>query len=254
MSLINDALKKAQRQRTEGNPAPAEVSAPGTTPEQLHRVARREKPAGFRAQLLLIAGGAIATVLVLGLGAMYFFRSNQPAAVPASPAPVATAPTTAAVQTPQPKVATPAAAPATLSVSSPQTTNPVPTGTPAPAAQFPVATAPAPSTPAVSTPVQFALPAAPAVETTPVTAAATGASSPGSADRPKPSTRMIGVIEHFRVGGIRMAGTDSKVLMNDKVYRLNDTVDYELNIRLTGIEPKALTFEDSHGAIYVRTF
>ena len=65
---------------------------------------------------------------------------------------------------------------------------------------------------------------------------------------------MISVIEHFRVGGIRMAGADSKVLMNDKVYRLNDIVDYELNIRLTNIEAKALTFEDSRGAIHVRTF
>ena len=65
---------------------------------------------------------------------------------------------------------------------------------------------------------------------------------------------MIGVIEHLRVGGIRVAGTESKVLMNDKVYRLNDVVDYELSIRLTGIETKALTFEDSRGAVHTRTF
>ena len=65
---------------------------------------------------------------------------------------------------------------------------------------------------------------------------------------------MIGLIEHYRVGGIRVSGTESKVLMNDKVYRLNDTVDYELGIRLTGIATKALTFEDAHGSVYTRNF
>ena len=65
---------------------------------------------------------------------------------------------------------------------------------------------------------------------------------------------MIGVIEHYRVGGIRVSGTESKVLMNDKVYRLNDIVDFELGIRLTGIEPKALTFEDARGAVHTRNF
>ena len=65
---------------------------------------------------------------------------------------------------------------------------------------------------------------------------------------------MIAVIEHFRVGGIRVSGTESKVLMNDHVFRLNDTVDHELEVRLTGIEPKALTFEDAHGAVYTRNF
>jgi len=65
---------------------------------------------------------------------------------------------------------------------------------------------------------------------------------------------MIGVIEHLKVGGIRVAGTESKVLMNDRVYRINDIVDFELGIRLTAIEAKALTFEDSRGAVHVRTF
>ena len=65
---------------------------------------------------------------------------------------------------------------------------------------------------------------------------------------------MISVIEHLRVGGIRVAGAESKVLMNDKVYRLNDTIDHELEIRLTGIEVKALTFDDVRGAVYTRNF
>ena len=65
---------------------------------------------------------------------------------------------------------------------------------------------------------------------------------------------MIGVIEHYKVGGIRVSGTESKVLMNDRVYRINDIVDHELGIRLTGIETKALTFEDARGAVFTRNF
>lgn len=65
---------------------------------------------------------------------------------------------------------------------------------------------------------------------------------------------MIGVIESFRVGGIRVSGADSKVLMNDRVYRLNDIVDHELGIRLTVIETRTLTFEDERGAVHVRNF
>ena len=83
---------------------------------------------------------------------------------------------------------------------------------------------------------------------------APSAPSPTPADHPKPSARMIAVIEHFRVGGIRVAGAESKVLMNDHVFRINDIVDHELDIRLTAIEPKALTFEDARGAGYTRNF
>lgn len=252
MSLINDALKKAQRQRTEGNPSPADTTAPSTSsPEQLHRVARREKPAGFRSQLMLIGGGAVAAVILVGIGATFFFRSNdQPAATPAQPAHVAATPTpavTAPVNPPSATIPPPApAAPATLTVALPPAQATAPASSPA--QQSPIASPATSATP----PSQFVV--SPATVSEPVAAPATSVATPVAADRPKPSTRMIGVIEHFRVGGIRVSGAESKVLMNDKVYRLNDMVDFELGIRLTGIETKALTFEDGRGAVHTRTF
>jgi hypothetical protein len=65
---------------------------------------------------------------------------------------------------------------------------------------------------------------------------------------------MITIIENLHVAGIRAAGEDSKVLMNDRVYRLNDIVDHELGIKLTVVTTKALTFEDDQGAVYTRNF
>ena len=244
MSLINDALKKAQRQRDEGTPPATDPTAQNAAPEQLHRVVRREKPAGFRSQLLLVGGGAVAAVLLLGIGAMFFFRSSeQPAASAAKPTQVAN---------PTPAVATPPpAAPATPAVVA-QAPAPTPPPVSAPTAALPVAiVAPPAVAPAAPASPQFTLPPAPVAEVAPI---ATSVLPPAPTERPKASTRMIGVIEHYKVGGIRMAGADSKVLMNDKVYRINDIVDHELNIRLTNIEAKALTFEDSRGAVHIRTF
>lgn len=255
MSLINDALKKAQRQRDEGTTPPTEDTAQNTAPEQLQRVARRAKPAGFRSQLMLIGGGAAAAVVLLGVGAVFFLRSGeQPAPSPATPTPVASAPAQA-VASPAAQIA-PAPAPATptaLTVALPPTQSPAPEPTPAQVAvAAPAPVAPAPLQPATG---QFVLPAPPATEPAQISdSSATTAPAPTVVERPKPSTRMIGVIERYRVGGIRVAGAESKVLMNDKVYRTNDIVDHELGIRLTAIEPKALTFEDSRGAVHTRTF
>lgn len=247
MSLINDALKKAQRQRSEGNPSAAEVTSQNAAPEQLHRVARREKPAGFRSQVMLIGGGAAAAVVLLAIGAVFFFRSGEPPpALPAQPTQIATAPT-AVPSVPATQTA-PTVSPAALVPALPAASTP----SPAPAQQLTL-TDPAAPTPSPAS-GQFVLPPAPVTETAAIATTTPTAPTPAVADRPKPSTRMIGVIERFRVGGIRVAGTESKVLMNDKVYRLNDTIDHELGIRLTGIETKALTFEDSRGAVHTRTF
>jgi hypothetical protein len=75
-----------------------------------------------------------------------------------------------------------------------------------------------------------------------------------STERPKASVHMVTIIENLRVAGIRAAGDDSKVLMNDRVYRLNDIIDHDLGIRLTGVTAQSLTFADDSGAVYTRNF
>lgn len=66
--------------------------------------------------------------------------------------------------------------------------------------------------------------------------------------------RAIQFIDGIKVAGIRASAADSKVLMNDRVFRVGDTVGYELGIRLVGITASSLTFEDAHGARYTRNF
>ena len=42
--------------------------------------------------------------------------------------------------------------------------------------------------------------------------------------------------------------------MNDRVYRVGDTVDLALGIKLEAVAPDSLTFVDAHGASYKKNF
>jgi hypothetical protein len=66
------------------------------------------------------------------------------------------------------------------------------------------------------------------------------------------SGKAIDYIENLHVAGVRASATDSKVLMNDRVYRLGDMVERELHLRLVGITSGSLTFENEAGARYTR--
>jgi hypothetical protein len=61
-------------------------------------------------------------------------------------------------------------------------------------------------------------------------------------------------IDNIRVAGIRASATDSKVLMNDRVYRAGDLVEHEMGLKLIGITSSSLTFEDPNGGQYTRNF
>lgn len=66
--------------------------------------------------------------------------------------------------------------------------------------------------------------------------------------------RAIQYIENIKVAGIMARPTDSKVLMNDRVYRIGSLVEAEMGLTLVGITSNSLTFEDGHGGRYTRTF
>jgi hypothetical protein len=229
MSLINEALKKAQRQRLEGSapPVPETPSAPPA--DSGPRVAKRSKPTDFRSQMLLLIGGGLAFICALAVAGFFLLRSNAPEA-PAAPS--VPAPATSAAAAPVVKPPEPITLPATTPAAAPPSTPP---------AASSAASLPAPS-PAVNAP------------TAPATALRSGQEPPPPPERPKPTPRMIAIIEALKVAGIRASGAESKVLMNDRVYRLNDTVEHELNIRLVGVTVNSLTFEDERGATYTRSF
>lgn len=237
MSLINDALKKAQKQRT--GEAPLLAALPGVGGQSAARISRRARPDGFNPLLLRGALGA-AVLLVLVVGGYFAFRGKSeagPRKTESSPAQVAAAPSS--VVSPPASASPPVTRPPSSEPASPAFTLPI-TPVPAPASQLPapsLAKAPSPA-------------AVPAAVISPPSAEASAPPRP----EPKLEPRAVQYIENIKVAGIMARATDSKVLMNDRVYRIGDTIEYEMGIRLVGITANSLTFADGSGARYTRTF
>lgn len=242
MSLINEALKKAQRQRAAetGGIAPASQEPLPSTPQT--PIHRRRNPLAAQTVVLITIG----CVLLLGGGvatAVLLFSSDSPPEVASAPRP------------------TPATQPAPVAVPEPPALAPIvavpPPEPPAPAAipvtpQPPVAPTPAPSVtppaPVAATPV-----VTPAPAPTP-TLAPTPAPPPPTEGPPKADPRVYVFLDRIRVAGIRASDDDPRVLMNDRMYRLNDMVEPVLQLRLTGISSLALTFTGPNGFVYTRNF
>lgn len=242
MSLINDALKKAQRLRHEQQAAAtaAEEALSGTP------IKKRGKP--MRAQsLILICAGAAVLVVASVLATFFLLTRDEPPPTPkpaikpapltesATPSPVIVAPVIPHVQ---PTSAT------TPLAETPATTAPTPivAATPTPP---PTAVA---DTPIASSPVKTE-PTPPA----PTTAATLPAPAPPKAAADDAAKEKIAAfLDALRVTGVRSSGADSKVLMNDRVYRVNDLVDRSLGLKLIKVESDTLTFSDAAGATYTK--
>ncbi|HTZ19355.1 MAG TPA: hypothetical protein VMC06_00610 [Opitutaceae bacterium] len=260
MSLINDALKKAQNMRTQG-PAAGAPPLPG---DSLGPVAKRARPMPARWLAGIVAG---AVVLVAGSVLATVFWLRKPEAIPA-PKPIASAhavseSSPSPLPPPEVKIVEPApalktAAPVPVAVVAPaitvnETVPVAPKTEPRPAAPLPVAT-PAPDE--HTAPPAIARTVAPPVSEVPAPAVAIAESRPAPppAPVPKHDARAQAFIEALRVTGIRASGSDSRVLMNDRVFRLNDIVDRPLGLRLTGVAADQLTFTDPNGMVYTRNF
>lgn len=70
----------------------------------------------------------------------------------------------------------------------------------------------------------------------------------------KPTVRIQALVDKFRISGIRLSDTDSKVILNDHLFRIDDPVESSLGLRLTKIEEHRLTFVDADGNTYVKRF
>jgi pyruvate/2-oxoglutarate dehydrogenase complex dihydrolipoamide acyltransferase (E2) component len=274
MSLINDALKKAARQRAqeEGDIAPLMPGGGGRA---------HSRPPARAQNMVLIGGAAIALVVVSAVVTGIFVSGRsapkaaaafaQPAAQKAQPTPETQA---TAVHIPQISLAS---APATHAPAKAAET---------PAAEAPpkaraaaVAAPPAAATPGASAQVAVRVP-----ETIPQAAATAGAGAsqaptqnpppaavapapvatpvPVAATAPTPTPAVIqslgervqAVIDHIQISGVRYSGADSKAIIDGHIYRVNDLLDRTLGIRLSKFDPDHLTFVDPSGAKYVKSF
>jgi len=62
--------------------------------------------------------------------------------------------------------------------------------------------------------------------------------------------KVYAVIDKLRITGVRGTGSEARVLMNEKVYRINDLVDRELGLRLVEVTSGQLGFVDATGQKY----
>lgn len=234
MSLINDALKKAQRQRAEAPAATAEGAPAGGA-----RIAKRGRALSSNTMVLIGSGALVLIVLSV---VITFNLVNTPA-TPARPAPAASAP----------------AAP----VEPAAITAPTPTSTPASAPAPAPAAAPAPEVAAASAP-KISVPIASLNTPAPAPAVAPPATPEATAPTPPPivispaelpaDERAVAFIETLRVTGIRSFGNESRVLMNERVYRVNDLVERNLGLKLSAVKSDSLVFTDPRGKTYTKNF
>lgn len=169
-----------------------------------------------------------------------------------------TAPTTGRVAS-----ATPTAAVAVAEKPEPATVNPALATAPAAKPSQPVAPEPAATTQPVATPVVASpLPVASRNRPTSAPSGQVQIMQDNAPSQPQPQAvaqldadpAVLTYLETARVTGVRASATDPKVLMNSRVYRLNDVVDRTLQLRVTKIESRGLEFSDSRGFVYTKLF
>lgn len=224
MSLINDALKKAARQRAEEQ---ADVVAP------MPGGGNRHAPGSggpMRTQTMVLIGAAALGLIVVSAVVTGVFVAGKSEQKTGTMAPVPT----------------PTPSPQKVVVQSPVIALPQVLQTSAPSPTPVAATKPA------SAPVLHPLPAARQVPS-PVISAPAAAASVASA--PESHNDLIqGIIDRYRISGVRAAGLDSKALVDGHVYKVNDLIDKSLGLKLVKVESDHLTFVDAQGETYVRSF
>lgn len=230
MSLINDALKKAQNRHGDSTPATPSVAGPAAIPS----VPRKGKTP-FGKIALICVGIALLSAAVSTTVILLVVRDDKPTPLLA---PVATPPA-------QPAPSTPVA---TAPTSSP-ITDPSP---PASVATTPILAQP--SAPSPVTPTDIENPIQPASTAAPVVSLPSPIVAEPAAPAIKIGTRIQAFIDRLRITSIRISDTGNKVILNDRLFRENDLVEPALGLRLTAIEPKLLTFTDESGNIYLRHF
>lgn len=288
MSLINDALKKAQKQR-EMNPGvtpppgmPPPPAPPSAAPSPAPGSGSNQPAAAGKHFTLLIAGAAVLVSLSVAV-TVYLVRQprveTRPAVVttPATQPVVAannTAPTTAApAQTsPAPNSAatgnrnginvsiggsttmlTPGS---TASVARPSpTVAPGASAVSAPAAANPGVATVAPRNEGAPAPTPVTFPSVGMPNTVEIGEPMGG--RPASAAEAPPvkiTLRIQGMVNKFRISGIRVSDTDSKVILNDHLFQVGEVVEPSLGLKLSKIEPHLLTFTDADGNKYLKRF
>lgn len=271
MSLINEALKKAQRQRSlDSAPlasAPSGVAAAAVA-THVRAASHKRSFAPLWFGLGVLAIGAGAAVLVMRYGFERGAEATQVSAVPQRP--VAPTPSTPAPALAQTSPSLPGGAEPTV---PPIVLPPLSAGSAAPAAAQPPA-APAPASPAIA--VTPASPSSTAVATQAAPSLRQADSAPAAvAPAPAPAAaatiaqvvpvaavddsaerraKIQAFLNTARITGVRGGDRDARLLMNERVWRLGETVAPELGLRLQAVRAGWIVFSDAQGKTYEKAY
>lgn len=227
MSLINEALKKAQRQRS----GDTLKEIPGVYETPSGRMERRGSSSKGQTILLLAAGAVVLIVLSAVVAVFVVNRSPE--------APVKTTIIASTKSLP----------PVDLDAPSPTIVAPV--ITPPPRAAEPTPIEPLHTSPTEAESISVAPIATTATASEPV--AATPVAIPPISRAPQADPKIWAFVDAVHVTGVRTSDKVGKVLMNDRVYRVNDYVDRTLGVKLAKIAEDQLTFVDENGFMYTKS-
>ena len=228
MSLINQALRKAQRDRTPNRMAPPSENS--AMPDQVRTAGN-----GMNTNLVIGLVAGFASLIGLVVGLMFVVLQKDPAPVPHP------APSVAVTQAPQPATvpAQPLAAPTTPAlIPAPAPTAPVATESPSLLEELRIAREAA-----------EAKAAAEAAEARKVEAAALAAKAKAAAG---PSKDIIKWLETATISGVRLSESGSKVILNNKSYAVGDIVNFGLGLKVLIIQQQRVLFIDANGKKYLK--
>ena len=212
MSLINQALRKAQQQRT---PNRETTPADQTRAPQQNNYPQRSSTPKPGLLIGLIVGIAVLIGLVAGLTIIVLRNAPAPSAQPAT-APVAA-----------PAISQPALQPLTAAQPS---TAPIQTSNS--------------GSPSVLDELRQARQAAEAKAAEDTLATKKTAA--------QPSQDIIKWLSKARVSGVRLSGSGNKVILNNKAYSVGDTVNLALGLKVLIILEKRILFVAPNGKKYMK--
>jgi hypothetical protein len=217
MSLINDALKKAARQRAEAQgdlpPMPGGGGGGGARGPMKKQT------------MILIGAGALVLVVVSAVVTGALMATKPTAKVAPMEAPAASAPAhapAAKIEVTSPVIA--------VATPPPEVRAPSPSPVPSPTPTLVAKAAPSPVPQIV-------------------------AHTEGPADtKGAPRQQIQDMVNAYHVAGVRPQGANGKAIIDGHLYRVDELMDGPTGLRLVGIDYDHLTFKDAEGATYLKVF
>ncbi len=253
MSLINQALRKAQRDRT-----PNRMVQPGEQPAAGGYAATPASDLGMKPSLMigLIIMVALLIGVITGLSIVLFKDSPAPIATIDQPSP-------------PPLASPPADTPSAITPSTPAATQPTsntvtPETTPSVIDELRIAREQAEAKAIADAKAAQEAETARVAAEAKLEAARVAAEAEAEAARvaaeaeaeriaaAQPSQEIIDWLSQAKVSGVRLSDSGSKVILNGKAYSIGETVHFGLGLKVRVIQEKRILFEDRIGKKYMK--